>query len=168
VLTDARIDMLRDRATPVRFNSLTIGEASVAPFQSNPSLQTGSDIELASVTSWVSPLHPLLSNTRSKYVLTVLGTIPSTAAMPEGGCPSAFAAAPPREAVKIAAVARCARPAGAQGLYGSWSCTAAELLASGYSSFGEFVVTTTLTRYDPAASRGSVRFLPKSRYSPGA
>ena len=45
--------------------------------------QIGRDIEAASLTSSTWRLHPVLSNTRSKCVLTVLGAIPSTTAMSE-------------------------------------------------------------------------------------
>jgi hypothetical protein len=56
--------------------------------------QTGRDIEAASLTSSAWRLHPVLSNTRSKCVLTVLGAIPSTTAMSDGACPSAISARP--------------------------------------------------------------------------
>lgn len=44
----------------------------------------GRDIEAASLTSSACRLHPVLSNTRSRWVLTVLGVIPSTTAMSDG------------------------------------------------------------------------------------
>ena len=43
--------------------------------------QTGRDIEAASLTSSACRLHPVLSNTRSRWVLTVLGAMPSNTAM---------------------------------------------------------------------------------------